>query len=339
MPRGPRLDIAGALHHVMVRGIDRQDIFLSDDDRNDLLLRLGEGVLRYGLRVYAWALMANHTHILLRSGSEGLSTTMRRLLTGYAVRFNRRHRRWGHLFQNRYKSILVEEDSYLLELVRYIHLNPLRVGVVKGLDDLDQYPWTGHSALVGTVNREWQDVDFVLGQFGQVAGQARARYREFVASGVKQGRRKDLQGGGLVRSMGGWDKVLALRRGRERWAYDERVLGSSEFIEGIWKEAEREESTSGSTNTADVTGYLDNLLTSVAEKYGLKVGELSGGSRRRKVVEARGVVSYVAVRLGGLGPTRLGRLLRVSRQSVLRGVDIGEQAMVKNGWELKSFWS
>ncbi len=108
-------------------------------------------------------------------------------------------------------------------------------------------------------------------------------------------------------------------------------LPASEFIEGIWKEAEREESTSGTTNTADVTGYLDNLLTSVAEKYGLKVGELSGGSRRREVVEARGVFSYVAVRLGGLGPTRLGRLLRVSRQSVLRGVDIGEQAMVKNG--------
>ena len=136
MPRGPRLDIPGALHHVMVRGIDRQNIFLSDADRNDLLCRLGEGVLRSGLRVYAWALMSNHFHVLLRSGSEGLSTTMRRLLTGYAVRFNRRHRRWGHLFQNRYKSILVEEDSYLLELVRYVHLNPLRAGVVNRLEDL-----------------------------------------------------------------------------------------------------------------------------------------------------------------------------------------------------------
>ena len=155
--------------------------------------------------------MSNHSHVLLLSGSEGLSTTMRRLLTGYAVRFNRRHRRWGHLFQNRYKSILVEEDSYLLELVRYVHLNPLRAGVVNRLEDLDQYPWTGHSTLVGVVNRDWQDVDFVLGQFGQIAGETRARYREFVASGVEQGRREDLQGGGLVRSIGqvmirnGWE--------------------------------------------------------------------------------------------------------------------------------------
>lgn len=339
MPRGPRLDIPGALHHVMVRGIDRQNIFLSDADRNDLLYRLGEGVLRSGLRVYAWALMSNHFHVLLRSGSEGLSAAMRRLLTGYAVRFNRRHRRWGHLFQNRYKSILVEEDSYLLELVRYIHLNPLRVRAVNGLEELDRYPWTGHSALVGVVNRAWQDIDFVLGQFEQVGGQARARYREFVASGVEQGRREDLQGGGLVRSMGGWEKVQALRRGRERWAYDERVLGSSEFIERIWKEAERLESTNRTRKADDVTAYLKNLLTSVAAKYGLNVTELSGGSRRPEVVEARGVVSYVAVRFGGLGPTRLGRLLRVSRQSVLRGVEVGEQVMNKKGWHVESFWS
>ena len=110
----------------MVRGTDRQNIFLSDADRNDLLSRLGKGVLGSDLRIYAWALMSNH--LLLRSGSEGLSTTMRRLLTGYTVRFNRRHRRWGHLFQNRYKSILVEMDSYLLELVRYIHLNRGSIG-------------------------------------------------------------------------------------------------------------------------------------------------------------------------------------------------------------------
>jgi chromosomal replication initiation ATPase DnaA len=139
--------------------------------------------------------------------------------------------------------------------------------------------------------------------------------------------------------MGGWDKVVALRRGRERWAYDERVLGSSDFIEEIWKEAQRAGSMMRETGATDVTASLENLLTSVAEQYGLKVAELSSGSRRREVVEARGVVSYVAVRIGGLGPTRLGTLLHVSRQSVLRGVQIGEQLMIKNRWELNSFWS
>jgi hypothetical protein len=125
---------------------------------------------------------------------------------------------------------------------------------------------------------------------------------------------------------------------RERWAYDKRVLSSSEFIEGIWKKAERVESSSPTTNAADLTVCLESLLTSVAEKYGLKVTEVSGGSRRREVVDARSVLSYVAVRVGGLGPTRLGRLRRVSRQSVLRGVEVGEQVMIRNGWKLKSFW-
>ena len=116
--------------------------------------------------------------------------------------------------------------------MRYIHLNPVRVGAVNGLEDLDQYPWTGHSALVGVVNREWQDVDFVLGQFGRVAGEARARYREFVASGAEQGRREDLQGGGLVRSMvagiGYWCCAAAESGGRmtsEFWAVASSLRG------------------------------------------------------------------------------------------------------------------
>jgi len=123
--------------------------------------------------IYAWALMTNHAHILVRSGPRGLPGFMRRLLTGYAGSFNRRHRRHGHLFQNRYKSIVVEEDPYLLELVRYLHLNPLRAGVVPDLRALARYPWTGHSAVLGTVPRPWQATGEVLGQFARTPHRAR----------------------------------------------------------------------------------------------------------------------------------------------------------------------
>jgi len=102
---------------------------------------------------FAWALIPNHAHFLLRTGTVPIATVMRRLLTGYAVSFNRRHRRHGHLFQNRYKSILCEEDPYLLELVRYIHLNPLRAGIVEELKKLEAYPYCGHSVLMGKVAR------------------------------------------------------------------------------------------------------------------------------------------------------------------------------------------
>ena len=98
---------------------------------------------------YAWALVPNHFHLLLRTGPTSLKKVMGRLMTGYAVTFNKRHKRSGHLFQNRYKSVVCEEDAYLLELVRYIHLNPLRADLVKDLKELDKYAWTGHSAILG----------------------------------------------------------------------------------------------------------------------------------------------------------------------------------------------
>ena len=126
MPRKSRIDAPGALHHIIARGIDRRQIFENDADRDHFLSRLGDILTETKTVCYAWALIPNHFHLLLRTSNVSISTTMRRLLTGYANWYNRRHRRYGHLFQNRYKSILCQEDVYLLELVRYIHLHPVK---------------------------------------------------------------------------------------------------------------------------------------------------------------------------------------------------------------------
>ena len=149
MPRAARIDIPGLLHHVIVRGIERKDIFLDDADRANFVQRFGLVLQQTGTQCLAWSLMSNHFHLLLKPTAEKLSSFMRRLLTGYAVTFNLRHRRSGHLFQNRYKSIVCEEDPYLLELVRYIHLNPLRVGLVPDVQALSKYRWTGHAVIMG----------------------------------------------------------------------------------------------------------------------------------------------------------------------------------------------
>jgi len=186
MPRQPRLDAPGVLHHIMVRGIERTQLFRADADRADFVFRLADLAEQGALTVYAWALLSNHAHLLVRTGSRPLPRSMRSHLTGYAGAFNRRHHRVGHLFQNRYKSIVVEEDTYLLELVRYLHLNPLRAKAVRTLRALDRYPWTGHSALVGTVARPWQATQIILAQFGRTAGRARRAYRAFVAAGIPQ---------------------------------------------------------------------------------------------------------------------------------------------------------
>ena len=110
-----------------------------------------------------------------------------------------RHRRWGHLFQNRYKSIVCDEDAYFLKLVRYIHLNPLRAKLVKSLAALDRYRWCGHSVLMGRVKNDWQDRNYVLRQFGQKEKEAKKSYRNYVQKGVNKGRRPELVGGELIR--------------------------------------------------------------------------------------------------------------------------------------------
>jgi putative transposase len=230
MPRLERLDISGLLQHVIVRGIERRDIFNNDHDRQLFIDRLFSLLPETGVRCYAWALLSNHFHLLLMPTSTPLSYFMRRLLTGYAVSFNRRNKRSGHLFQNRYKSIVCEEETYLLELVRYIHLNPLRAGMVANMEELDQFPWSGHAVLMGNRQLDAQETGAILERFGKKTTAARLSYRQFVSDGIKNGHRDDLVGGGLKRSQGE-------RPDNEYESFDERVLGGGNFVDGLKQES------------------------------------------------------------------------------------------------------
>ncbi|HSM90594.1 MAG TPA: transposase, partial [Desulfobacterales bacterium] len=173
MPRSARIDAPGVLHHIIGRGIERRDVFLGDADRNDFIERLGALAQSGAWNVYAWALMRNHFHLLCKTAGQPVSVSMHRLLTGYVVNFNKRHRRHGYLFQNRFKSIVCQEERYLKELVRYIHLNPLRSGQIASLPALDRHPSSGHSAILGIVPRPWQDTAHVLACFGRRAAARR----------------------------------------------------------------------------------------------------------------------------------------------------------------------
>ena len=292
MPRRARLDAPGTLHHVIVRGIERRKIVKDVVDRKNFVSRLGVLAADTQTAIYAWALMTNHSHILLRSSEFGLSGFMRRLLTGYAIFYNRRHRRWGHLFQNRYKSIVCDENAYFKELVRYIHLNPLRAKLVKDLAQLDSYRWCGHSVLMGDINYDWQQRDYVLRWFGQKEGEARKAYRNYVHKAINEGRRPDLVGGGLIRSQGGWSAVKALRRSGEHELSDERVLGSGEFVERMIKEAEARVKYQFRAKEQDQK--LDEFITKVCRNAKVSIKELSSGSRRKKVSTIR---AKIAIRM------------------------------------------
>jgi putative transposase len=292
MPRQARLDAPGTLHHVMARGIEGTNIFRTDKDRDDFLDRLAAQCEAEALRVYAWALIPNHFHLLVRTGNRPLFTSMRKILTGYVVRFNRRYKRQGHLFQNRYKSIVCEEDPYLLELTRYIHLNPLRAEMVRTLKQLERYPWSGHSAIMGTVKREWQDRGEILRYFGE-GKRSIKRYAAFVEEGISGGKREDLVGGGLLRSVGGWSEVVSLRRRGLGRASDERILGNGEFVERVIAETERQERET--LRLRRKVPELSSLLKEVVRREGLDEEELKKVRRRREVSAAIKVFCQLAV--------------------------------------------
>ena len=332
MPRKARIDAPGALHHIIVRGINRRKIFFDDSDRDDFLDRLGDILSDSKTPCFAWALMTNHFHVLLRTGTAPISTVMRRLLTGYAVSFNRRQRRHGHLFQNRYKSILCQEDPYLLELVRYIHLNPLRAGIVKGLKGLNSYPYCGHYALMGKTDPGFQDVDYILRLFGRKIPEAHRLYLEFVKKGVATGRRPELTGGGLVRSAGGWSALKAMRNGESRMKGDERILGQGDFVETVLKAA-RENLDRKSKVRA--LGYdFDWLVGRVLSLFDLTFNELLTGGKQRKMVRARSVLCYWGTRELGMSAVSLSKKLDIAPSTASECAMRGQKIVEEHGWRL-----
>jgi len=285
MPRQARLDAPGTVHHVIIRGIEKRKIVDDDRDREEFVLRMNQKAEDTHTILYAWSLMTNHAHILLRSGPSGLPGYMRRLLTGYAGYYNRRHARHGHLFQNRYKSIVCDEDVYLQELVRYIHLNPLRARLVRDMDALDRYRWSGHSTLMGTVNISAQDRNFVLGCFAAQEGPAKKAYRQYVCEGAAEGRKPELVGGGLVRSLGGWSEVKSLRRHGERVLSDERILGSGDFVDQVIREADGRSRQQYATQQRMKT--IETVVAAACKQQNITVAELLSGARRPEVTRVR----------------------------------------------------
>ena len=314
MPRGPRLDAPGALHHVIGRGIERRAVFVDDDDREDFLDRLTALVEQSMLTLYAWALMPNHFHLLARTGVRPLERAMRSLLAGYATRFNRRHERAGHLFQNRYKSTLCEDEPYFLRLVHYIHLNPVP-SVVPDLRCLRTYAYSGHSALLGRMHRPWQDTEAVLRRFGEHTGEARIAYERSIAQAAV-GPQADLEGGGFTRSAGDWKYVDTLRKGRERHSSDERILGTPDFVDRALEELRESHRA-----RVDQSAVIDL----VCRALGIEADALTGDGRSPLVTRARRGIAYLwTIVLGGSGRA-IARRLGLNPASIYEAAERGRR--------------
>lgn len=303
MPRTARIDIPGLLQHVIARGIERRHIFLDDQDKGAFLCRFGQLLQETDTDCYAWALLDNHFHLLLRPKSTTLAQFMRRLLTGYAVEFNLRHNRSGHLFQNRFKSIVCDQDAYLLELIRYIHLNPVRAGMVKNLDSLDRYPWCGHGMLLGENSFPPQQTDQPLAMFSNSRDLARKKYRQFIADGLSLRHASNLSGGGKKRSLV-FNPAL---EGDNR--FDDRILGGGDFVENLVGIAIPEIAPAPRLS-------LGELLEKVSAYYGVSPNHLLEPNKNRQLGRIKGVVCYLALRQFGYSGEEVSQLLPLSPSGV-----------------------
>jgi len=323
MPRKPRIDAPGALHHIMARGIEARGIFTDNADSDDFLERLETIAVESNTSCYAWSLVHNHFHLLLKTGNVPIATVMRRLLTGYAVRFNRRHGRSGHLFQNRYKSILCQEDVYLKELIRYIHLNPLRAGIVKDVNELDAYPYSGHCAIMGNCTRHWQSVKSALLLFDPWIQFAREAYRKYVEAGIDQVKRSDFTGGGKALRAAGRGDVTSSGKERDSFKNDDRILGDVDFVANVLAEANEvmERKYALASHGVD----LDTLIHLVAKLLSIPPKRIFGSGKLRNQVMARRLICYWGSMELGLSMTGLAAALGISVPTASVAAKMGEQ--------------
>jgi putative transposase len=329
MPRRSRLDATGILHHVIIRGIERKRIFSDDDDRDDFLNRCGIIFPETTISCYSFALMPNHVHLLIRTGLTPLSTVMTRLLTGYVIHYNRKHQRHGQLFQNRYKSIICQEDVYLKELVRYIHLNPLRAGIVKDIEELASFPYTGHATLIGKISYLWQDETFILSLFDGSTSKARSVYLDFVKAGLTQGRRPDLTGGGLMRSYGKWGEI---RKSVERLKGDVRILGDTQFVLDVLSQAQQKLDHQYRLKTGGIDfPFVEQRTLTLC---GVAKDDLYSRSRQKRFAEAKALLSFFAVRELGMTQTQVAERLNMTQPGVASAAARGERLVRERGYVL-----
>jgi len=274
MARKPRIHLPGGLYHVMLRGNGGQPVFLTDDDRYRFYLLLQEGASRFGFRVHAFCLMTNHIHLALQCGDIPLSRAMHNLSFRYTRWINWREKRAGHLFQGRYKAVLVDGDNYLLELVRYIHLNPVRAGMV---ESPEEYPWSGHRAYLGKEVLPWLTSDWVLEQFGKTVAKSRAGYVQFVLDGLEEEHRPEFHGSGD----------------------DTRLLGDDNFMDKC---------LCGAT-ARPIRLTVQEIGSKVCMAYQIDEARLKAPSQERIASEARAVVGWLAYDLGGITLSEVGRFL------------------------------
>lgn len=275
MARKPRIHFAGAFYHVILRGNAGQPIFFDERDRFRLYLIMQYVVEKFGCRIHGFCFMTNHIHLVVQAGNVTLSRIMQNLSLRYTKWINYRQARTGHLFQGRYKALLLDADAYLMELVRYIHLNPVRAGITVGADD---YPWSGHHAYFGKEVLPWLTTDCLLSMFSGNIQNARVSYARFVADGIGESRRDEFHCG----------------------TCEGRILGDDNFTDNALIKANQ---------LRHVKYSLSVVVSVVCLRYGITIDQMKAPGKAKPFSDARAVTALLVQELPGLRFTELGNLL------------------------------
>jgi len=297
----------------MVRGIEGRAIFLGDNDRRDFVARLDLLLPEAGCQCFAWVLLPNHFHLVLRVARGGLSQFMARLNTGYARGFNLRHDRTGYLFQNRFKSRLVLDDRDLMGLVLYVHRNPLAAGLVNSVAELEHDPWCGHGALVGTrPPRPFESVGAALTLFADEPAEAMRRVREWMGAPGASGLEDSL------------NEVLGAHAGSTR-----ESTGQADF--GTCLDSDTGGSAIEVCEGDDFDESMRVILAGVSGRLGIPVAHICSGSPRRAFARARAAVVYLAVDELGVPGRTIASTLGISASGVSRARRRGKVVAEEEG--------
>lgn len=294
MARKPRIHYPGAVYHVILRGNAGQPIFFEDADRFRLYLFLQESVERFGYRIHGFCCMTNHIHLVVQVADTPLSIIMQNLSLRYTKWVNYTQGRTGHLFQGRYKALLLDADAYLLELVRYVHLNPVRADMVPLPQE---YPWSGHRAYLGSEVLPWLTTEWVLSLLGRRTDSARKAYRQFVADGMGEERRNEFHSG----------------------TCEGRILGDDGFADDALHKANQ-------LRKREWT--LPEIVASVCRRYGIAEEQLKSPGKTRPFSEARALAAVIVQESPHLSLTELGKLFNRDASALGKAA----QRMLSRSW-------
>lgn len=312
MGRRARLDQTDSLHHVMARTVERRLLFMDDTDRAAFLDTLSQLCAVSETGLLAWALMDSHVHLLIRCGDFPLSRFMQQLLSRYAKYFNRRHGRTGHLFESRFRSILINDEAYLTTVVRYIHLNPVVAGMVDSVDDLARYPWTGHRSIISGISINGQDTKAVLSMFGSDRESALAAYLKMMSSDSPAW---EYVGEGFILGSRGMSAGRVSDLMSERTPSSRRVLGDRKSTAELATSL-KADGRHGIRDRDSSREIIEGIFRDILDQFGLERRDLMKKSRNGTLTAARAAAARRLITEAGLNMTETGRLLGITRQGV-----------------------